>query len=108
MRQQDNLPAFCRVHGNGRALIGQIRTASRTDRPDQVPRPVIKRRTVTRAERRYLKSPQVMPGRRTFLRRGHVSAATTLTKLSMRSDTASRLTAGTVTRDGSLLSVTIS
>jgi hypothetical protein len=56
----------------------------------------------------YLKSPQVMPGRWTFLRRGHVSAATTPTKLSMRSDTASRLTAGTVTRDGSLLSVTIS
>jgi hypothetical protein len=52
MRQPDNLPAFCRVHRNGRPLIGQIRTASRTDRPDQVPRPVIKRRTVTRAERR--------------------------------------------------------
>src|SRR3954451_3708620 len=37
-----------------------------------------------------------MPGRRTFLRRGHVSAATTPAQLSMRSDTASRLTAGTV------------
>jgi hypothetical protein len=49
MRQPDNLPAFCRVHSNGRPLTGQIRTAARTDRPDQVPRPVIKRRTITRA-----------------------------------------------------------
>jgi hypothetical protein len=41
VRQPDNLPAFCHVHRNGRPLIGQVRTALCTDRPDQVPRPVI-------------------------------------------------------------------
>jgi hypothetical protein len=30
MRQPDNLPAFCRVHRNGRPLIGYLLTCART------------------------------------------------------------------------------
>jgi hypothetical protein len=30
MRQRDNLPAFCRVHRNGRPLIGMTGFALRT------------------------------------------------------------------------------
>ena len=34
MRQPDNLPAFCRVHRNGRPLIGRIgRLSTDTDQP---------------------------------------------------------------------------
>jgi len=41
MRQPDNLPAFCRVHRNGRPLIGQIRATRRAERLICAPQLVI-------------------------------------------------------------------
>jgi hypothetical protein len=37
MRQPDNLPAFCRVHRNGRPLIG--RSGRPLDEPNRMPVP---------------------------------------------------------------------